>query len=95
MNKLDPEIKTKIIEKEKWEQVENLAEGKIIKNDIKLLKKSVKKKESLKRKSGKEWQERVELKKSEEDRKQKKRQENIQMKKEQKKKPKERAGFQG
>ncbi|KAI0446883.1 SURF6-domain-containing protein [Xylaria telfairii] len=103
---MDEEKRKDIEEKEAWLTARRRAEGEKIKDDEKLLKKAVKRKESAKKKSTKEWAVRKEgVAKSIKDR-QKKREENIRKRRDEKllgkagkkkgaKKPKGRAGFEG
>ena len=64
-------------EKEQWDKALALASGEKIKDDTKLLKKTIKSKEQQKRKSAGEWQKRLEKVKMDEKSKIKKREENI------------------
>ncbi|KAI1273517.1 SURF6-domain-containing protein [Xylaria sp. FL0933] len=103
---MDEEKRKDIEEKEAWLTARRRAEGEKIKDDEKLLKKAVKRKESSKKKSTKEWAARKEgVEKSIKDR-QKKREENIRQRRNEKllgkagkkkgiKKAKGRAGFEG
>ncbi|KAI0427460.1 SURF6-domain-containing protein [Xylaria sp. FL1042] len=103
---MDEEKRNDIEEKEAWLTARRRAEGEKIKDDEKLLKKAVKRKESGKKKSTKEWAARKEgVEKSIKDR-QKKREENIRQRRNEKllgkagkkkgvKKAKGRAGFEG
>ncbi|KAI0189130.1 surfeit locus protein 6-domain-containing protein [Xylaria flabelliformis] len=103
---MDQEKRKDIEEKEAWLTARRRAEGEKIKDDGKLLKKAVKRKESAKKKSTKEWAARKEgVEKSIKDR-QKKREENIRKRRDEKllgkagkkkgaKKTKGRAGFEG
>ncbi|KAH8168137.1 hypothetical protein CIB48_g118 [Xylaria polymorpha] len=103
---MDDEKRKDIEEKEAWLTARRRAEGEKIKDDEKMLKKAVKRKESAKKKSTKEWAARKEgVAKSIKDR-QKKREENIRKRRDEKllgkagkkkgaKKSKGRAGFEG
>ncbi|KAI0468129.1 SURF6-domain-containing protein [Xylaria cf. heliscus] len=103
---MDEEKRKDIEEKESWLTARRRAEGEKIKDDEKMLKKAVKRKESTKRKSTKEWAARTEgVAKGIKDR-QKKREENIRKRRDEKllgkagrkkgaKKTKGRAGFEG
>ncbi|KAI1424220.1 SURF6-domain-containing protein [Xylaria sp. FL1777] len=103
---MDEQKRKDIEEKEAWLTARRRAEGEKIKDDEKLLKKAVKRKESTKKKSTKEWVARKEgVAKSIKDR-QKKREENIRQRRDEKllgkagkkkgaKKSKGRAGFEG
>ncbi|KAI1174779.1 SURF6-domain-containing protein [Nemania sp. FL0916] len=103
---MDEEKRKDVEEKEAWLTARRRAEGEKIKDDEKMLKKAVKRKESTKKKSTKEWAARKDgVAKSIKDR-QKKREENIQKRRDEKilgkagkkkgaKKSKGRAGFEG
>ncbi|KAJ3169766.1 surfeit locus protein [Irineochytrium annulatum] len=54
----NPEKAATIEEKEKWGKLMKMAEGETVKDDTKLLKKTLKRKEKVKEKSGKEWESR-------------------------------------
>ncbi|KAI8910208.1 surfeit locus protein 6-domain-containing protein [Gorgonomyces haynaldii] len=85
LKETDAEKAQAIIEKEKWSKVMKQATGEKLKDDIKLLKKTVKRKEQDKQKSSQEWKDREQAKQKEQQDRQKKRQENIQARIEQKK----------
>ena len=71
--------KAKAIEdSESWNKLIRQAQGVVVKDDIKLLKKTVKRKEADKKKKTLQWTEREKNLESVKDMKQKKRQENIQ-----------------
>lgn len=102
---MDEEKRKDIEEKESWLTARRRAEGEKIKDDEKMLKKAVKRKETTKKKSTKEWVARKEgVAKGIKDR-QKKREENIRKRRDEKilgkagkkggKKSKGRAGFEG
>ncbi|KAI2631270.1 SURF6-domain-containing protein [Xylaria nigripes] len=103
---MDADKRKDIEEKEAWLTARRRAEGEKIKDDEKLLKKAVKRKESIKKKSSKEWAARKEgVAKSIKDR-QKKREDNLRKRRDEKllgkagrkkglKKTKSRAGFEG
>ncbi|KAJ8127737.1 hypothetical protein O1611_g5899 [Lasiodiplodia mahajangana] len=103
---MDEEKRKDVEEKEAWLTARRRAEGEKIKDDEKLLKKAVKRKESMKKKSAKEWTARKEgVAKAIKDR-QTKREENIRKRRDEKllgkagrkkgvKKSKARAGFEG
>ncbi|GAW13384.1 hypothetical protein ANO14919_027680 [Xylariales sp. No.14919] len=103
---MDDEKRKDVEEKEAWLTARRRAEGEKIRDDEKMLKKAVKRKESTKKKSTKEWVARKEgVAKSMKDR-QKKREENIRQRRDEKllgkagrkkgaKKSKGRAGFEG
>ncbi|KAI0114179.1 SURF6-domain-containing protein [Hypoxylon sp. NC0597] len=106
LQEMDEEKRKDVEDKELWLTARRRAEGEKIKDDEKILKKAVKRKESAKKKSEKEWSARKEgVAKAIKD-KQKKREENIRKRREEKlmgkagkkkgaKKSKGRAGFEG
>ncbi|KAG0309235.1 surfeit locus protein, partial [Dissophora globulifera] len=51
----DPEKASALKEKDSWKKALQLAQGEKVKDDVKLLKKTIKREEVLKKKSGKEW----------------------------------------
>jgi len=73
----DTEEGKKLIEKENWKKVLQKAEGIKVKDDPKLLKKTLKRKEKQKEKSSKAWKERTQQQLKEQQEKQRKRAENI------------------
>ncbi|KAF9361728.1 hypothetical protein BGX34_006971, partial [Mortierella sp. NVP85] len=73
----DPEKANAMREKDTWKKALQLAQGEKVKDDIKLLKKTVKREEVIKKKSAKEWGERKATVKKAKEQKQKKREENI------------------
>ncbi|GIX99181.1 surfeit locus protein 6-like protein [Caerostris darwini] len=77
----DPEKAIAVEEKEKWKKAILLSENKKLKDDPELLKKSLKRKEKIKKKSAKEWQERKERVEERQQKRQKKRTKNIREKK--------------
>ncbi|XP_018320128.2 surfeit locus protein 6 homolog, partial [Agrilus planipennis] len=81
------EVEKAIITKQKeaWKSALAKAEGKKVKDDPLLLKKTVKKQEQIKRKSAKQWEQRKEKLEKVKEERQKKRQENIKKKKDKKK----------
>lgn len=88
IDKLKDENKSKaeeMIEKEEWNKVIALATGEKPKDDAKLLKKTIKRQEKLKTKSGQEWNKRIEKVKYDEKKHIKKREENIKAKADEKK----------
>lgn len=109
LEKLKQEDKSKaeeMIEKEEWNKVLALATGEKVKDDPKLLKKTVKRQEKQKQKSAQEWKKRLEKQKKDQMHAIKKREENIKAKIEEKKnkkkgikpkgnKKKARPGFEG
>ncbi|CAO3665863.1 unnamed protein product [Rhizopus stolonifer] len=109
LEKLKQEDKSKaqeLSEKEEWNKVLSLASGEKLKDDTKLLKKTVKRQEKQKSKSANEWKQRTDKKNYEEKKAIKKREENIKAKIEEKKnkkkgiktkptKKKSRPGFEG
>jgi hypothetical protein len=91
----NPEKAALIEEKERWNKMMTLATGEKVKDDAKLLKKTLKRKEKEKEQSSKKWKERQEtVKKHQEDR-QRKRRENLESRKQDKNKSKKRPGFEG
>ncbi|KAI5790128.1 surfeit locus protein 6-domain-containing protein [Geopyxis carbonaria] len=81
-----PEEKREIIEeKDKWAKALKQATGEKVRDDEKLLKKSLKRQEKTKKKSGREWKERIDTVAKAKHIKAKKREENIQARKDQKK----------
>ncbi|CEJ00640.1 hypothetical protein RMCBS344292_14692 [Rhizopus microsporus] len=109
LEKLKQEDKSKaeeMMEKEEWNKVLALATGEKVKDDPKLLKKTVKRQEKQKQKSAQEWKKRLEKQKKDQMHAIKKREENIKAKIEEKKnkkkgikpkgnKKKARPGFEG
>ncbi|KZZ96938.1 Surfeit locus 6 [Ascosphaera apis ARSEF 7405] len=98
---MDPEKRKEIEEKDRWLAAKKRAHGEKVKDDVSLLKKTVHRHESLKKKSEKEWKERMEGIAKGKEMKQKKREENLKKRKEEKgnkgkkKAGKGRAGFEG
>ncbi|KAF9930881.1 surfeit locus protein, partial [Modicella reniformis] len=84
----DPEKASALKEKDTWKKALQLAQGEKVKDDIKLLKKTIKREEVLKKKSSKEWGERKSSVKKSKDQKQKKREENLKARMESKSKGK-------
>ena len=84
LNSLDENKKADIAEKDAWLNARKRAHGERIRDDTSLLKKTLKRKEKQKKKSSKEWNERLEGVKKSQDMKQKKREANIQRRKEEK-----------
>ncbi|KAI7896170.1 surfeit locus protein 6-domain-containing protein [Mucor mucedo] len=83
LEKMKGEDKSKaeeLMEKEEWNKVLALATGEKLKDDTKLLKKTIKRQEKLKNKSGQEWNKRIEKVKYDEKKHIKKREENIKSK---------------
>jgi hypothetical protein len=100
LSRLDKDVQEKIKEDEQWKKSIQLAQGKVVKDDVKLLKKTVKRKEQEKKKSSNEWSERQQKLKHEQESKQKKRETNLLARKETKgkvgkKSGKKRPGFEG
>ena len=106
---MDNEKRKDVEEKETWLTARRRAEGEKIRDDEKLMKKAVKRKEHTKKKSTQEWKARAEGVNKAIKEKQKKREENIRKKRDEKllgkagkkkgggggKKTKGRAGFEG
>jgi hypothetical protein len=111
INGLDEEKKQDIEQKDLWLNAKKKVNGEKVRDDLSLLKKSLKRKEKTKNKSEKEWNERTEGVKKGQAMKQKKREENLSKRREEKGgkkkgsggvkkskakgKPKKRAGFEG
>ncbi|KAG1148052.1 hypothetical protein G6F37_000750 [Rhizopus arrhizus] len=107
LEKMKQEDKSKaqeLLEKEEWNKVLSLATGEKVKDDPKLLKKTIKRQEKQKTKSAQEWRKRTDKQKMDEKKAIKKREENIKNKIEEKKlkrkgikpnKKKARPGFEG
>ncbi|CAM0140685.1 hypothetical protein VKS41_007943 [Umbelopsis sp. WA50703] len=99
----DKDRATALEEKETWKKALSMAQGEKVKDDVKLLKKTIKRDEHVKLKSSKAWNERKDKIKKDEADKQKKRQANLQTRIDAKKdkrmgkgkKPKARPGFEG
>ncbi|KAI5300780.1 hypothetical protein KEM56_002206 [Ascosphaera pollenicola] len=100
---LDPEKRKEIEEKDRWLNAKKRAHGEKVKDDVSLLKKTVHRHEILKKKSEKEWKERMEGIAKGKEMKQQKREENLKKRREEKghkgkkagKAGKGRAGFEG
>ncbi|KAF9124579.1 hypothetical protein BGW39_008093 [Mortierella sp. 14UC] len=73
----DPEKANAMKEKDTWRKALQLAQGEKVKDDVKLLKKTIKREETFKKKSSKEWGERKSTVAKGKDQKQKKREENL------------------
>ncbi|KAF9170184.1 hypothetical protein BGX21_009144 [Mortierella sp. AD011] len=73
----DPEKANALKDKDTWKKALQLAQGEKVKDDVKLLKKTIKREEVQKKKSSKEWGERKSTIAKAKDQKQKKREENI------------------
>ncbi|CAI5758033.1 unnamed protein product [Candida verbasci] len=84
LSNLSPSEKAKQLEKDKWQRVMAQAEGIKLKDDEKLLKKSLKRKEKQKLKSEIEWKERKQFVKDSVAARAKKREENLKARKESK-----------
>ena len=81
---LDPEKQADIAEKDVWLNAKKRAHGERIRDDTSLLKKTLKRKEKQKKKSEKEWNERIEGIKKGQAMKQKRREMNIQKRRDEK-----------
>lgn len=88
MSLLDKEKQDTYAQKDTWSKLNSQAAGKPVRDDIKLLKKTVKRQQTEKKKSSSEWTERKELKDKDQDIKAKKRKDNIQSRIDLKKKKK-------
>ncbi|KAF9909110.1 hypothetical protein EC991_009020 [Linnemannia zychae] len=73
----DPEKANALKEKDTWRKALQLAQGEKVKDDVKLLKKTIKREETFKKKSAKEWGERKSTVTKGKDQKQKRREENL------------------
>ncbi|KAG9325500.1 hypothetical protein KVV02_007531, partial [Mortierella alpina] len=73
----DPEKANALKEKDTWKKALQLAQGEKVKDDVKLLKKTIKREETFKKKSSKEWGERKSTVSKQKDHKQKRREENL------------------
>lgn len=74
---VDPEKASALKEKDTWRKALQLAQGEKVKDDVKLLKKTIKREETFKKKSSKEWGERKSTVSKQKDNKQKRREENL------------------
>ncbi|CAN8104939.1 unnamed protein product [Discula destructiva] len=81
---LDDGKRKEVLEKETWLAARRRAEGEKVRNDESLLKKAVKRKEKVKKKSEKEWSDRIDGVKYAQKQKAQKREANIRQRKEQK-----------
>ncbi|PSR79849.1 surfeit locus protein 6-domain-containing protein [Coniella lustricola] len=79
---LDADKRKEVLEKETWLAARKRAEGEKVRNDESLLKKAVKRKEKIKKKSQSEWTDRVEGVKYAQKQRQQKREDNIRKRKE-------------
>ena len=84
LSALDPAKQADIAEKDIWLNARKRAHGERIRDDTSLLKKTLKRKEKQKKKSEKEWKERIEGVKTGQVMKQKKREANLQKRKDEK-----------
>ena len=84
INSFDEAKKGDIEEKDRWLNAKKRANGEKIRDDTSLLKKTLKRKESAKRKSEREWGERIEGVRKGQEVKQKRREENLAKRKEEK-----------
>ncbi|KAI8598143.1 surfeit locus protein 6-domain-containing protein [Dissophora ornata] len=73
----DPEKANALKEKDTWKKALQLAQGEKVKDDVKLLKKTIRREEVQKKKSSKEWGERKSTVSKTKDQKQKKREDNL------------------
>lgn len=81
---LDEEKRADIEEKDMWLNAKKRAHGERVRDDTSLLKKALKRKESAKKRSEREWKERLETVKRGKDMKQQKREENLRKRREEK-----------
>lgn len=84
LNGLDPDKRTNIAEKDMWLNARKHALGERVRDDTSLLKKTLKRKESAKRKSEKEWAERIEGVEKAKAGKQRRREENLKKRRDEK-----------
>ncbi|KAG0336671.1 surfeit locus protein [Podila horticola] len=73
----DPEKANALKEKDTWKKALQLAQGEKVKDDVKLLKKTIKREETFKKKSSQEWGERKSTVAKGKDQKQKRREDNL------------------
>ncbi|KAL6234672.1 surfeit locus protein 6-domain-containing protein [Aspergillus navahoensis] len=81
---LDEEKRANIEEKDMWLNAKKRAHGERVRDDTSLLKKALKRKESAKKRSEREWKDRLETVKRSKDMKQQKREENLRKRREEK-----------
>ncbi|KAL4972798.1 surfeit locus protein 6-domain-containing protein [Aspergillus desertorum] len=81
---LDEEKRADIEEKDMWLNAKKRAHGERVRDDTSLLKKALKRKESAKKRSEREWKDRLETVKRSKDMKQQKREENLRKRREEK-----------
>lgn len=84
LKEADPQKAELVVEKEKWKKAIQKSEGIKVKDDPKLLKKSLKLEQKKKKKSTKEWKQRTEEVEKKQKVRQEKRNQNIQQKKKEK-----------
>jgi hypothetical protein len=84
LSNLDDDKRKEVLEKETWLAARKRAEGEKVRNDESLLKKAVKRKEKVKKKSEKEWGDRMDAVKFAAKKKSDKRESNIRQRREQK-----------
>ncbi|KAE8375065.1 surfeit locus protein 6-domain-containing protein [Aspergillus bertholletiae] len=104
LESMDGEKRAELEEKDMWLNAKKRAHGERVRDDTSLLKKALKRKESAKKKSEREWKERIETVRKGKEMKQQKREDNLRKRREEKgnkgKKPaagkkKARPGFEG
>lgn len=81
---MDPTKRTEIEEKDRWLNAKKRAHGERVRDDTSLLKKALKHKESAKKKSEREWKERLDTVSRAKDQRQTKREENLRKRREEK-----------
>ncbi|KAL3463168.1 surfeit locus protein 6-domain-containing protein [Aspergillus heterothallicus] len=81
---LDEEKRADIEEKDMWLNAKKRAHGERVRDDTSLLKKALKRKESAKKRSEREWKDRIDTVKKSKDQKQQKREENLRKRREEK-----------
>ncbi|KAJ5648056.1 hypothetical protein N7490_004428 [Penicillium lividum] len=81
---MDPEKRANLEEKDRWLNAKKRAHGERIRDDTSLLKKALKRKETAKSKSAREWKDRIETVSKMKDQRQKQREENLRKRRDEK-----------
>lgn len=81
---MDPEKRAELEEKDRWLNAKKRAHGERVRDDTSLLKKALKRKESAKKKSEREWKDRLDTVARMKDQRQSKREENLRKRREEK-----------
>lgn len=84
LSEMDPEKRAELEEKDRWLNAKKRAHGERVRDDTSLLKKALKRKESAKKKSEREWKERLDTVARTKDQRQAKREENLRKRREEK-----------